>query len=273
MNQILLTGHQGYIGKHLSIALEAEGYKVKGFDYQPEFAGYWQFEFDRWFDVTEDYEAVIHLGGIRDSQSDDPIMLEANTVATSQLLGRVRDLASKPYFIFFSSGLVKEGVSLYAYSKRLAEQFVRIIAREYAILRIYNVFGGTEPVEVERQSVVKRLIDGNLKRLYGNLVRDYVHIDEVCKAVLYALKHRPKFSTQDVGTGFATDIGALASAVGQRPPFGDYRIDLKYPPPQRMVASAADMHYFPKDSLADYLATRVSKEMSVCEIQEAIRAE
>ena len=248
---ILLTGHRGYIGKLLHVALEAEGYEVVGFNCSNSMHRHWDFEFGRWFRRDIDYEAVIHCGAIAGSQSTDPSILELNTAATDSLLSAFQGREDNPYFIFFSSGLVYESSSLYAYSKRLAESFVRAKSDNYLIMRVFNVFGGAEPLN--RQSVVTKLMNGTLEHLFTNWVRDYIHVDEVCRDVLFMLKYRPKNETIDVGTAVPTNLGMLGHVIDRSVPHSDPKTVLKVPAPQRMVAKVDRMRYFPKTNLIDYL--------------------
>ena len=82
---------------------------------------------------------------------------------------------------------------------------MRAKSDNHLIMRVFNVFGGTELGN--RHSVIRKLEDGTLEHLFPNWYRDYIHVDEVCRAVLFFLKYRPT-GTVDVGTARCLRISA-----------------------------------------------------------------
>ena len=58
--KILVTGHQGFIGKNMMPWINAEGWEADGWDWQQ----------DEFPDV-KNYNWVIHLGAITNEQSQD----------------------------------------------------------------------------------------------------------------------------------------------------------------------------------------------------------
>ena len=97
-----------------------------------------------------------------------------------------------------------------------------------------------------------KLEDGTLEHIFPNWVRDYIHVDEVCRAVLFFLKYRPN-GTVDVGTALPTNLGLLGHVMGSKAPHSDPRDIIQMPAPDSLVAQAGKMSYFPKTNLIDYL--------------------
>jgi UDP-glucose 4-epimerase len=165
-NTILVTGADGFIGRHLVPYLASLGYKVvaasrmaTAFDGQnvasitlPDLA----FPFD-WLPLLQDCDAVVHLAGIAHRFADEhqyDLVNHRATEALAQAAAR-RGL----HLVFVSSIAAQSGASsdqelteddspapnnAYGRSKLAAEEAVRASGASFTILRPVVIYGGGE---------------------------------------------------------------------------------------------------------------------------------
>ena len=210
--KILLTGYKGYVGRHLHAELKSS-YDVAGFDQGKNWAK-WLQEF--MIQISPPYpEVIIHCGGNPDSTYTDPDIYQWNYEATR----RISNFADNcnAHLIFFSSSCAIRPDSHYGWSKRAAEDFIRSqMNRHYTVLRIFNIYGKEEHRNPINLSVPEKLVNHTLKELYFPLTRDYIHVDDVVRAVLYVIEDSI-FGTYEVGTGIPTQVMELGNLIGWKP--------------------------------------------------------
>ena len=124
-----------------------------------------------------------------------------NSYATFLLAQRVRQkmhsMSPMP-FIFFSSFSVGstmdnwEARTPYAWSKAQAENFVRVYLPHATILRPGVMWGDEQHKRPAERSVPYRLASHDLRHLFRNGARHYVHVSDIAAAVKLCLENRPK---------------------------------------------------------------------------------
>ena len=228
--KIVLTGHNGYVGRHLLPRL-ARSHVVHGFDISPgdhvtdTHVSLGQEEADREKYFTrfnmlgqrDDADVVIHCGGISNSAAVRSDIYFWNTVTTQEWVNWLRP---DQLFIYFSSCYADAPFTHYGWSKRLAEDYIRASHRNHVILRPTNIYGSDE--SPNRLSVPQQIVDRTLTHLFNDIVRDYIHVQDVCGAVVRILNsyegsgRKPNFGNRvyDVGTGVGMKPSELADAVG-----------------------------------------------------------
>jgi nucleoside-diphosphate-sugar epimerase len=103
---------------------------------------------------------------------------------------------------------------MYATTKYIGEQMLKT-NNKYIIMRFANVFGGVNFIE-DKTSVVAKFI-----RMYqrnapiqvngtGNQTRDFVHVDDICTAIIRCINGEITNKCMDVGTGIETMIVNMA---------------------------------------------------------------
>ena len=97
--------------------------------------------------------------------------------------------------IFASTGAAFDPISPYAKSKVAAEDLIRSQCKDYTILRFFNV-GGGEPSNSEGlyaatisacESGIFTIHGNDYNTKDGTCVRDYVHVDDLCDAIIQAI--------------------------------------------------------------------------------------
>ena len=207
MKNILITGSSGYIGRHLAalLAVYEDDYHLTGVDKMwrkqlcHEFIGQNILENS---EITGKYDTVIHLAGLVNvgmSMQAPMDYYRNNVIGTLNMLERV----DYNHFIFASTGAATDPASPYGMSKFVAEQLVRqyckLNNKKCTIFRFYNVIGsaGYEPTNVDglMYNLMKAKETG-LFHLYGidydmlpdgSAIRDYLHVTEVCQAIMFAV--------------------------------------------------------------------------------------
>jgi UDP-glucose 4-epimerase len=246
----LVTGGAGFIGSHLVDALVARGDDVVVLDDlstgRREFvnASATLVEHDVREPFETDAELVFHLAAQADvgtSMQRPSFDAEVNVVGMVSVLEAAR--AADAHLVFASTGGAIYGdvsepapedapllpVSAYGLAKRSAEVYVdgwnRIFGTGHVVLRFANVYGPRQSAALEGGVIaifLERLARGEPTAIFGDgtFTRDFVHVDDVVRALLLAGGHRG--GVFNVGTGVETSISELhaicESALGVTAP-------------------------------------------------------
>jgi UDP-glucose 4-epimerase len=246
----LVTGGAGFIGSHLVDALVARGDDVAVIDdlstgRRERVHPAAKF---RAHDIREPFETeaevVFHLAAQADvgtSMERPGFDAEVNVVGTVNTLEAAR--AAGAHLVFASTGGAIYGdvdspaaegaplrpVSAYGVAKRAAELYVegwnRIFRAHHVTLRFANVYGSRQSAALEGGVIaifLERLAAGEPTTIFGDgsITRDFVHVEDVVRALLAAGGHDG--GVFNVGTGVETTIADLHAvcerAVGVRAP-------------------------------------------------------
>lgn len=199
---ILVTGHQGFIGSRLMPLLPKNtlGMDIKNGPQQDILSG----------PLPEVCDVIIHLAaepGVIASM-ENPFKN-----AKTNILGTIRLLKAYPNakFIFASSGgTIQETIeSPYGLSKYTCEEYIKLLHDNYVILRFPNVYG-----EGSRSVVDKWLLEDELT-IYGDgeTYRIYAHISDVANAVYKSIAW-PQ-GIYKLGTTQRHSVSEIAEAVGK----------------------------------------------------------
>jgi len=253
----LVTGGAGFIGSHLVDALLARGDDVVVLDdlstgrrdYVDGDATFVEHDIREPFET--DAERVFHLAAQADvgtSMERPGFDSEVNVVGTVNVLEAARAAGAR--VVFSSTGGAIYGdvdaparedsallpVSAYGLAKRSAEVYVdgwnRIFGAGHVVLRFANVYGPRQSAALEGGVVaifLERLAAGEPTTIFGDgtITRDFVHVDDVVRALVLAGDHPG--GVFNVGTGTETTVAELhelcerAVGVEAPPSFGPAR--------------------------------------------------
>ena len=223
--KVLVTGHRGYIGSHLYKHLKNLGYNVRGIDLKEG------------MDILhclpeESFDYVFHMAAIPKVSfcvSNPAYTMQQNVLVTSTLLEWANDHGVKR--VIFSSSAAVYGnsggfpSSPYGLHKLMSEMECRLFSELYGLdtvcLRYFNVYSEDQPfggsystaisawMQMMREGLPLR-IDGN-----GEQTRDFVHVDDVVLANIFAMRHPKRFNGEsyDVGTGESVSLNYIKNFI------------------------------------------------------------
>jgi len=216
MKKIIITGSKGYIGQHLVKMLSHYNDLYEVIEYEGDINDKLTF-----YSV----DTVIHLAAlVRVNES----VKEPSKYYNNNLGGTINILNKIVYnnFIFASSGTASSPNNPYAFSKRACEDVVKEVCNKkdlnYTIFRFYNVIGtdGFPPTNPDGllYNLIKAANTGEFN-LYGTdyntpdgtCIRDYVHVNEICEALIKAID-KPANGLENLGTGIGYTVRAIIRA-------------------------------------------------------------
>ena len=210
--KVLITGSRGFVGSQLKSYLVDRGDKVHDIDDEYLSHQNWKLQLLEVLNTVSP-SAIFHVGACSDTlEQRVNYMMVRNYETTKVLSTWCRD--KKVPFIY-SSSAANYGTNgdypsnLYGWSKYVAEDYV--IANKGVALRYFNVYGPGEKHKGKMASIVLQAYmrykgDKEPMGLFqGSPRRDFVYIEDVVSANIYALENYEKLSGQfyEVGSGEA----------------------------------------------------------------------
>ncbi len=191
----------------------------------------------------KDLDLIIHLahcGTPLTSSGDLAGNAQLNLALALNLVSAIRDHGKGCHVVFASSGGTVYGkpaignaipfreddpcfpFSFYGVQKYAIEHFLRAAAEcgwiSCTVLRISNPYG--VPLSIHRKQgiigvAMQRAIQGLPIPIYGDLgnVRDYVHIEDVCRAFLAVLIPKPGFRIYNISSGIGVALADLFATM------------------------------------------------------------
>jgi len=196
--KILMTGHEGFIGKVLFDRLWHKGHELIGLDIK------------KGDDITKcsleltDLDLIIHLAGksgVRESVNNPGDYWTTNVEGTRRIFQRFK----KVKILYASSSSAYEPtLNPYAASKFIMEQ----IAPPNSLgMRFHTVYSDTP----RKDMFLDKLINGKLEYV-TNHKRDFIHIDDLCDAI-ELLMDKTLNGIVDIGTGVSVKVQELAPNI------------------------------------------------------------
>jgi len=262
--KVAVSGHRGFIGRHLTAALCAAGAQVLPLAGDLRFPGTW----------TGDFDVLIHLaaampgGFVRDPTAGLANNLEATTRALEACRARKAAVVFASTCGVYGPSVVSASVetslvepaTAYAQSKLIEEMLCRFYAAHCAvpttILRLFNVFGEGQ----KRDFLVPYLVGCALERReavvhHPESARDFVYIADVVRALVCAVSRREGLGIYNVGQGKAHTIGQVIERIDRivgRPlvwQAGKGRVDLQPCVYAELQATRSGLGWAPEVSL------------------------
>ena len=225
MKKVLVTGSSGYIGSHLCKLLEGK-YEIHGLDLHDPIVPvdkFYKVDINRLFtipDQLDPYDAVIHLAALVNvgmSETMPILYYITNVNGTMNVLNKV----PTKNFIFASTGQASLCANPYSISKRAAEDCVTEYCtkhnpKDYTMFRFYNVLGMDSINPTNPDGLLSALMkagDTGEFTIYGDdydtpdgtCVRDYVHVYEICNALMMAIED-PANGLENLGHGVGKSV-------------------------------------------------------------------
>ena len=246
---ILLLGSNGFIGSHLTNLLFKEGHNTIGFgrgapSQNVSYTHYIQSDFIPcvdFLDILNDFEIdiVYQLVSTSIPSSDTDRIQQGiidNVFPTLRLLEAMRNSKRSKSLIFGSSGgaiygnldspnkmhesLPTKPICAYGIQKLTIENYLRLYASNYNLrcisARIANPYG-LGGAKREMQGIIPILLKKNFLdepiTLFGNTVRDYIHISDVVDCLSRLISKDFESDVLNVGSGVGTSLSCLIKII------------------------------------------------------------
>lgn len=224
MKKILITGSEGYIGKHLvkMIGDQYDIYKLDILDPSNPI------DIRSSINLNIEFDTVIHLAALVNVSRSTKFPLEYHDTNVNGTVNCLRDLKYKN-FVFASTGSAVGMASPYAISKKMAELIVEDHCiknnKNYTMFRFYNVTGSDGIKPTNPDGLFSSLIRGQAEGIFyvyggdyntadGSAIRDYTHVNEICAAVIKAIE-TPAMQLENLGHGVGTSVKHMVELYKQ----------------------------------------------------------
>ena len=227
MKNVLLTGARGMIGSHLKTYLTEQGYNVIAFEGNVCDWNNWKV----YLDIDTDY--VIHLAalaGVRESINDPERYYNNNVEGMANAVKYIKSTDS--LFLYASSSNAKQWwANPYATTKKMNEIQAQALSHSIG-MRFHTVWPGRGDM------LYKMLENKTAKYVNANHYRDFIHVNDLCSAILTIMQNYSKIvPVVDIGTGHTTEVLEVATKFGFD---GEVR---RTPTPNESVSTRADVEY------------------------------
>jgi UDP-glucose 4-epimerase len=215
MKKVLITGSEGYIGKHL-IKMIGDQYDVYKLDIKDDDS---PVDIRENFNIDIEFDTVIHLAALVNVSRSTLYPFDyfnTNVNGTSNVLKNLK----YRNFVFASTGSAAGMASPYGISKKMAElvveDFCKKNKKDFTMFRFYNVTGSdglppTNPdglffslMRAETEGVFY-LYGDDYNTRDGSCIRDYTHVNEICSALIKAIDS-PAQGRENLGHGVGTSV-------------------------------------------------------------------
>lgn len=202
--KILLTGHEGCVGSHLTEVLESKGYTVVSFKGDIR-------EWDNWAMYLDTrWDALIHLAaiaGVRRSFEEPEFYYDNNVNGTRNALHFGSTCCDKHLYASSSNAYEWWG-NPYAATKKMCE----VMGEDHHNakgMRFHTVWPGREDM------LYRNLEKGNISYINANHHRDWIHVNDLCNAILTILTNWSKIDKKvlDIGTGKTFNVLEMVQKI------------------------------------------------------------
>ena len=242
--KVLITGALGFIGYFLSASLEASGHEVirVGRSARPTTECATGFnDVDLRHGPAAESEVVVHLACTTQPATSDAAIerdITENVAASARFFARCGEAGVGRIVLASSGGTVygdlRDGdrawretdscrpTTAHGAMKLAVESYLRVVATRTAVCpvvaRISNAYGrrsGFRPDHGVVEAMVGAVVADEEVALWGDggATRDYVHIDDVVRALVAMIEAPAPAPVYNVGTGRATSLIALLAQV------------------------------------------------------------
>ena len=240
MKQIMITGHNGFLGSNILLKLVSEKYDITGISTTIKKNNSIK-QIKRNILEIKDSDIVrnstiIHLAGMTDvtyCEKHPEECYNLNVIATQKIIEISR---KKNCSLIYPStshvyGIPKKlpikethptnGISVYSESKILSEKLCQEYSKSYglniSVLRLFSIYGPKNAEYKVESEIIRHLLSSNVIKI-GNLSpkRDFIYIDDVTKAFQIVIKNLKNFNIYNVGSEKSYSIQEICDILKKK---------------------------------------------------------
>ena len=228
--KVLVTGSEGFLGRHVCVALEERGHAVVGLDTVPSA--------EIVADITKvlpmmNLDAVIHLAALshpRQCDADPAKAFSVNVGGTSNVLKMVLESGAKKV-VFASSAHVYDIPSryfpadevhplrlnnTYTTTKIMGEELCRLYwenhGLSYTTLRLFNAYGPGQGLGYFIPDMIEKAKQGGIHLEAWNTTKDWIYAEDVARAFVLAVESS-FVGPINIGSGVETELHKIAIRI------------------------------------------------------------
>jgi len=233
--KVLVTGANGFIGRHAVKALKEAGHEAITLDQE------WYRAMDIAADITKPLspipglDAVIHLAAMASPKECDGSpsrAFDVNVHGTHEVLKMALKSGAKKV-VFASSAHVYDIPPMYfptdelhplrlnntyTTTKLLGEELCRLYFENhglsYTALRFYNVYGPGQALGYFVPDMIMKAKSGSIELPGGNTTKDFVYVGDVAQAIMLAMK-TSFVGAINIGTGVESNLALIAGRIAE----------------------------------------------------------
>lgn len=225
MNEIVITGANGYLGSSVFKYLRSLDYNVRALIRKESslerLRGLKKSEtifFEDLFTDKDKFSVIIHCATLYKADKYSSL-LEANIGFPIYLINNM--LEGVGYFINIDTSLDPE-TNLYSKTKNLFKNILKSISENDSAkvlnLQLEYFFDESEPDNRFIKNVVKSCLnDINIKLTEGEQIRDFIYLNDVCEAIRLIIENKKLFTNNynniSIGSGKGVSIKKLATTI------------------------------------------------------------
>jgi len=237
MKQIVITGHNGFLGSNLLLKLISEKYDITGISKTIKKNNLIKQIKRNILDIKESdivkNSCIIHLAAITNVAYCEKYPEECykvNAIATQKILEIARKkncsliypstshVYAIPHKLPIKEAHPTNATSVYSESKISGEKLCETYSKSYglniSVLRLFSTYGPkNSEYKVESRIITQLLSNRSIK--IGNLFpkRDFVYIDDVIRAFQTVMKNLKGFNTYNVGSERSYSIQEICNIL------------------------------------------------------------
>lgn len=246
MSKVLITGHQGFIGRRLTkrlkdISCPPGAYESAKMGDEILFIA--REEGNLTQATLPDADIVFHLAAY--ASVEESWKRPVDYMDNLRTIVRLVHAYPNAKIILASSCVNKNPESSpYAFSKRVAADYLKMFHKNWVNLLFPNIFGDSprSVVDIYRKNT-ELTIFGD-----GEQIRDYVHVDDLVGALV--LSQEWECGEYSLGSGVGVSVKQLAEATGKPITYGPARLEQR-----EAVIPNTSPNWKPKINVLEYVKT------------------
>ena len=228
MRKLLITGRNGFIGKHLNKLLKTKSFEIINSDNIDAV------NLCDWSQVKEisKVETIIHLASknfIPESFKQPLSYYNNNILSTLNILEKAKIDGSKviyfstyvygqPQYLPIDENHIKNPLNPYTQSKLICEELCNAYNRDFdipvTVFRPFNIYGSGQNLAFIIPSIINQINNEYIQLNDPTPKRDFIHIDDLVSAVYNSILSKQRsFETYNLGTGISTSIGDIVEMI------------------------------------------------------------